>query len=251
MQDIRERETDVAELERVHRCQFCGKTFARKSWFQRHLCAKKRKFEETNDVVVQQAFRVYVFWLREAGLLKKKHNPDFDKFLKSPYKRSFVNLIMYTREQGFVSPYTYVEWLIAKRIPEPRWTSEETKHLDAFREYVGMNEDPEEQSLATMRNIENWILELPEERNAKMFFDRLSAGSILTLVRKRFIKPWPLFVYPPIADKWLADDTHNRDVFYRIDDIVNCNYWADKMTEEPESEDIVIQTMDQLWEFQM
>lgn len=94
-------------------------------------------------------------------------------------------------------------------------------------------------------------MENPTQRTAEEFFERLTPGVILTWVRQRKLKPWVLFTYGPIADKWLEDDTYNADVFYRIDDLVNNDYWAEKIADDPDSVSLVTQIMDQVWDFQM
>lgn len=238
----------MSEVERIHRCQFCGKTFARKSWFLRHSCAKKRKFEETNDVIVQQAFRVWSYWMQAQNMIKRGKQPDFDKFLKSPLKKSFIDLTLFAREKGVHSTYSYIDWIIETRVPERDWCKEET--VEAFKEHTKTNEDPEDQALWMFNEIEKWILDDPDNRTPQDYYDKLSPGVILTMVRQRRIKPWVLFAYDPIASKWLNQNKYDAEVYYRIDDIVNCTYWADKLENEPDSVELVRTIMDQLWEYQ-
>lgn len=235
-------------LERVNRCQFCGKTFVRKSWFARHTCAKKRKFEETNDAVVQHAYRVYTYWMRAQGLLKKNKEPNLDKFLKSPYKKSMVDLILFCRSNGIASPYSYIDWLLSKRIMAKYWLDE--SRIEEYLVYTNKHEDPEEQAIWSLNHIERWVLENPEERTVEQFFERLTAGTILSLVRQKKIKPWVLFTYEPIASKWLDDEHYNPEVFYKIDDIINCGYWSDKIDETPDAVETVGEVMEQLWTYQ-
>jgi hypothetical protein len=237
-------------IDRVNKCQFCGKKFIRKSWFLRHSCAKKKKFEATNDVVYQHAFRVYSYWMQLLKLSRKGKEPTFDQFCKSPKFTLFVNVVEFAKEYNITSLYTYIEWLVAKRVNESNWCSKQTQHMDLFKQYSLEYEDPVDQTFATKKQIERWILEKPNERTAEVFFSKLTAGNILTMVRQGMIKPWPLLAYAPIADRWLSDEFYNADVFYRISDIINCNYWADKISEDIESVEIVTEIMDQLWQSQ-
>jgi len=250
LQAIQDNPEVTKELSRVHRCQFCGKTFARKPWFLRHVCAQKRKFEETNDVMVHQGFRLYVYWMQKQKMVKRGREPNFDKFLKSPVKGSFVKLAMFARECGITSPYNYIDWIITNRIKEYNWCKNDPVHIDTYKKYANEYENPEDQALSTLREIEKWILEKPNERSPELFFSRLSPGSILTMVRQGRIKPWPLLAYQHIVNRWLADDVYNADVFYRIDDLINCGYWAIKTETEPDSVKLVNQVMDQIWGFQ-
>jgi len=237
-------------IERVHKCQFCSKTFVRKSWFLRHSCAKKKKFEATNDITIQHAYRVYTYWMMLLKLSKKGKAPDFDQFLKSPKFQLFVDLVTFSRENNIISIYTYIEWLCQYNIHETKWCSNDVVQLDSYKKFSNEYEDPVDQAFATKKFIERWILEKPNERNAEVFFSKLSAGNILTMVRLGQIKPWPLLTYTPITDRWLGDEFYNADVFYRISDIINTDYWADKISEDVETAEIVTEIMDQIWQFQ-
>lgn len=236
-------------IERHNKCQFCGKTFLRKAWFLRHSCKKKKQFEETNDIVVQQAFRVYAYWAKKTKVLPANRVPKMESFLKSNLKTPFVNMMMYTREHGIMSPYTYVDWIIAKRITQKDWVNEE--RLDEFKTFIGEHESPLDHAEITLREIEKWLMD-DEERIPNDFFDYLTPGTILTLLRQGRIKPWVLFAYPPVRDKWLGetDNTYNAEVYHRIDDMVNCPYWAEKFVNEPDGETTVIEVMSRLWESQ-
>lgn len=237
-------------LERVYKCQFCGKSFARKPWFTRHTCAKKRKFEQTNDVITQHAFRLFTYWMGIQNLTRRGKAHDFDKFLASPLKGAFLNLVMYSRENGIHSPYSYVDWLVQNRVPERNWCNPEPSWLDQFKVHTNQQDDPEDQALNTVREIEKWILDDPEKRTPQDFFDKLSPGVLLTLVRQRRIRPWVLFTYEPVMSKWLDDDNYDAEIFYRIDDIVNCDHWATKIEQNPDGAALVKAVMDQLWQYQ-
>jgi len=241
----------MSDIERIHKCQFCDKTFVRKSWFLRHMCVKKRKFEETNDIVVQQGYRLYVYWMTAQNMVKRGKVPDFDKFLKSPYKQRIVDVVMFCREHGLSSPYSYIDWVLQYKIPTYKWCNDDIQSLDYYKTFVNAHENAEDQALCTLKEVERWIMENPTQRTAEEFFERLTPGVILTWVRQRKLKPWVLFTYGPIADKWLEDDTYNADVFYRIDDLVNNDYWAEKIADDPDSVSLVTQIMDQVWDFQM
>lgn len=232
-------------IERHNKCQFCGKTFHRKKWFHRHSCKKKKQFEETNDIVIQQAFRVYSYWAKRTKIIPEHRAPKMETFLKGPLKKPFVAMMMYTREHGIMSPYTYIDWILAKRITQKDWINENL--LDDFKEYVDAHEDPEDHALCTLREIAKWMLD-DNSRTAQDYLDHLTPGTILALLRKNRIKPWVLFTYEPIIDKWLGDDTYDPDVYFRIDELINCDHWIEKQDTDETAADIVKEVMDQLWE---
>lgn len=236
----------MGEIGRIYKCQFCSKEFARKSWFIRHACAKKKKFEEKTDIVVQKAFRLYVYWMRGNRLIRKSRDPDIEAFLRSPLKKAFIRLALFTQEQGLTSAYTYVDWLIKNKTIERYWCDDDVARLDAFREFVGVHEDATDHAKITRREVEKWMLEKPD-RSVEEFYAALSPVRILSMVQQRKIRPWVLFTYEPVVSKWLDEGIYNPEVFYRINDIVNCAYWADKVAEDPEGSDIVTRIMEQAW----
>lgn len=234
----------MSKIERHYKCQFCGKTFLRKAWFLRHMCKKKKKFEEEHDIVLQHAFRVYSYWAKKTNIIPGKRHPRFESFNKSPVRQSFLELISYTREHN-ITPYTYIDWIIAARITQPQWTNQ--KLLKNFEAFVGEYEDPTEQALHTLREIDKWTLDDPD-RTAQDFFERLTPGLILQLVRDGTIKPWVLLTYEPIKQRWLDDDVYNAEVYHRLDDLLNFGYWLEKIDAQPNSEEMIKEIMDQLWE---
>lgn len=236
----------MSELERVFRCQFCGKKFARESWFSKHSCPKKKKFAERNDIMTQKGHKLFVYWLAVQRMIRHGRTPDLDTFMKSPLKKSFVRLAVFCQEQEFPSAYSYVDWLVEERIPERRWFVEEPDQIDRFKKFINLHEDPTDQAVSTKKFIERWVLE-KEERTPDEFFAKLTPGRILTLVQQKHLRPWVLFGYEPVVSKWLDEGSYDREVFYRINDLVNCSYWADLIGDNPEGVAKVTEIMDQLW----
>jgi hypothetical protein len=239
---------EVKTLTKVTKCQFCGKTFTRASWATRHTCAKKKKFEASLDVTLQHAYRMYTYWMQKQKLHRKGKDPDFEKFMKSPLRNAFGKLVAFCTANQIRSPYSYVDWLVDTQKTEPNWYDSSPVVLEDYYRYTNDYEDPLFQATRTVAYIERWLLE-DETRTPEQFFDRLSPGSILTLVRKGAILPWPLFTYEPITSRWLDRSAYNADVFFRIDSIVNCGYWADKINQTPEVAAQVTEIMNQIWQY--
>lgn len=238
----------MSTVTRVNRCQFCGKTFTRKNWYVKHSCAKKKKFEDLNDFTVQKAYRMYLYWMRITSSLKVGNEPDMEKFLKSPYLDRFVEITKFVSESSDItSGYSYLDWLVAERIPDNRWAIPDGYDLDRYREFVQIDDDPADHARQFVEFVRLWVMDR-KNRTVEQFFNTLSAPKVLSLVHQRKVRPWVLFGYPPVADRWLFEPYYNAEVYYRVNELVNCDHWSDKVASSPSGVKIVEKVIAQIWD---
>jgi len=236
---------DSEILQRIGTCHFCGKKFTRKSWFFKHSCPKKKKFDMIDELVEIQAFRLYEYWMRKSGLLRRGRKANFEKFKNNSLKKIFEQVIVFVSEQQLVSAYSYIDWLIASNKHVKRWCSSTSSELQQFIAYSIELESPLHQAERTATEIFKWVIEKPE-RTVDMFFDKLTAGRIYTLVAEQKILPWALFGYERISEKWLEGDGYDVDVYYRIDNMINCGYWIKKINDEVDGIEVVYDVIDDM-----
>ena len=53
----------MALKERKYKCEFCERTFVRKTWFEKHTCDKKQRFLDRHNIVALRAHRLFNHWL--------------------------------------------------------------------------------------------------------------------------------------------------------------------------------------------
>ena len=69
------------------RCKYCGRSFARASTLEVHLCEQKRRYQNKDTPGSRIAFQCFIsFFEYTQGSAKTK---SFDDFAQSPYYRAF------------------------------------------------------------------------------------------------------------------------------------------------------------------
>jgi len=220
-------------LERKYRCTFCNRDFKRKTWFEKHMCDKKQRFIDSNNITVIRAHRLFNHWQRRTGLLRSGKMKNMEDFCKSPFYSAFVKLADFSSQEYVVSSYKYVDWLVDHNIPEKDWYRED--RLEQFREYVRKTEDPESQVETTIKNIAVWCEDHRIEQVE--FFSSITPGQALNMVRENRLSPWVLLGYERCLDELVA--RFSGELEFALDDHINLSYWIDKVRDEKETSNLV------------
>lgn len=222
-------------LARKFVCKFCTRAFTRKSWFDRHKCEKRKRFEEKNDIHVIAARRLFNHWQRRTGLLRRGKEKTIAEFLKSPYYNAFKNLATYTTNNRVVSAYKYVDWLVDNSIPDSRWCSQ--PNLDEYKNYLRETEDPGIQADTSLRNILEWC----EDKNVlpENFFASITPGQALNMVRSNQLCPWVLFGYDSSMIDLVERIRDGGETWRALDDHINVRYWLEKVGKDTDSRERV------------
>ena len=91
------------------KCEFCGKEFKTEKGFQKHMCEKKRRFVEFDNIG-------YQIWLRICNIFKirlPKVNGDDDTPLKMRFinDKSYKAICLFARwviDVGVLNPFSYI-----------------------------------------------------------------------------------------------------------------------------------------------
>lgn len=224
-------------ITKTFKCDFCSKTFKRRSWFDRHLCAKKKRFLERHDIMTIKAHRLFNHWQRHSGLMRHGKEKSLEEFCLSPMFGIFKKLADFTVVQKLTAPMKYVEWLVEQGLTERDWLN--PSNLDRFAEFTARTEDPETQALKTVEFIREWSVD--HEIDQRQFFSSITPGQAMTMIRYNQISPWVIFGSNDVMDqliKRFPDET-----LFRLDEHVNIGYWLDKIERDPEGVQKVCQIL--------
>lgn len=205
------------------RCPYCNKSYARESWFRKHACEKRRRFELIHRMDFRRALSAYSHWCQRNGFNRRGKEITAKEFIDSHYYNAFTRLVQFTTENWVISTLRYLDFLIDMRVAEPKWTTEEI--LKAYRDHIRRNEDPLVQSRVTVEAIRKWC-----ERNnidRREFFSKVTPGAALQMVMSNQISPWVLFGYDRARDDLLNRVTD--DWLCTIDQFLNNAYWINRL----------------------
>lgn len=211
----------------VYKCAFCQKTYDRKSWYDKHVCNKKKRFEELHNMSSIRAFRLYSHWRKRLGYLRKHKTISQKEFISSSFYETFVKLANYTVENWVISSFRYLDFIIDHRIAESKWMSEDTLH--SYREHYNKNEDAMAQTKQTITNIRTWCNK--NSTDLQHFFSVVTAGQYAMMILDNKISPWVLYGYDK-AEVLLNNLNEDRRCF--IEEFLNADYWKNRVVHADE-----------------
>ena len=229
----------MALKERVYKCTFCEREFVRKTWYEKHMCDKKRRFLDRNNITTIRAHRLFNHWQRRTRLLRRGQMKSMDEFMRSPFYNAFVNLAEFTTAEYVVSGFKYVDWLVDNEIPQVKWCN--PRDLDDYRTYLRESEDPEAQAETSCKNIRVWCadngIQMPE------FFKTITPGQAFNMVRENKLSPWVLLGYQPAVRDLTS--RFKQDMLFQLNEHINVQYWMDKADGDAEAVARVTSLMDE------
>ena len=223
------------------KCTFCSKTFKRKSWYERHLCERKKRFIEANNITTIKAHRLFNHWQIRTGLTRGGKGKNLDKFCKSPFYNTFINLANFCSEHHIATPYKYVDWLVENRIPEYRWLWK-TNFLE-YHMYLNVYEDPEVQAINSCKHIKNWCAD-NDITSPQDFFNSIDTVSTLEMIKQNRLSPWLLFGYTPCMEH-LTIRILESDLIHELNEHINIQHWVGK-TEDGDSVNMINTVCDKM-----
>jgi hypothetical protein len=206
------------------RCPYCNKSYSRESWFRRHACEKKKRFEESHRMDFHRGIILYKHWRIRNGYLRNGKKIMPEDFIKSHFYNSFMKLVAFTSENWVITSIKYMDFLIDYRIPEIKWCSPDTLRL--YREHIRRSDDPINQSKITCNEIKNFCSQ--NKIDYREFFSKVSPGTAYQMILYNKISPWVLFGYDRSVNDLLS--RMNDDWISSVNEIINNRYWIDKVT---------------------
>lgn len=212
------------------RCPYCNKSYSRESWFRKHLCEKRKRFEQIHNMDFVRGLRIYTHWRIRNGYVRRGKKVTEQDFINSQFYKSFMNLVKFTSDNWVITSLRYLDFLIDFRIAEVNWTNEET--LKTYREYTRRTEDPIIQAKATYETIQAWCESNGVDR--REFFAKIPPGAALQMITTNRISPWVLFGYDRSVNDLLS--RVSDDWVCSINEFLNNSYWINRLKSSEETQ---------------
>lgn len=219
------------------RCPHCGKSYARESWWRKHVCEKKKRFDERHNMDFVRAIRLFTHWRKRNNWLPRGTDPNSEeyakKFANHQMFQSFMELGKFTCDNWVISGLRYLDYLIDSRTASAKWTKEET--LKSYREWSRRAEEPIAQVRDTFKAIHEWCEVNSVDRLE--FFSKIKPGQALQMVTTNRLSPWVLFGYDRSVNELLS--RMNDDWICSVNEYVNNNYWINRLTQSENTRDAI------------
>jgi len=198
-------------------CEFCGRTFIKKSTVLNHICEYKHRWLDKDRAGNRIGFQCWVQFYKKNTATKKQKT--YEDFIKSAYYIAFVKFGSYCIEINALNISRFVDWLVKNQIKLDNWCSDNT-YTKYLIEYL-----KDENALdALYRSIETTIeLSKIEGIQSKDYLRYGNKNKICHAITSGKISPWLL--YQSSSGIEFIDSLDNTQV-KMILDYINPEKWA-------------------------
>lgn len=167
-------------------CEFCEAEFVKETSLVKHICERKRRYQDKNLVANRIAFQAFLQFYQKNISRKPK---TYEDFIKSSYYTAFVKLGNYCLSADVLNVSRYVDWLLKEKVSIDSWTKD-SNYTKYIIDYCKM-EDPLD---AIARSIETTVrLAAQDKIQTKDVFRYGNQNKICFEITKGKISPWMLY----------------------------------------------------------
>ena len=208
-----------------HKCKFCNRKFSQISSLSVHMCPKKKRWTEKDNLAPRLAFRVFQ---RFYELTTNAKNPKtIEAFIDSRYYIDFVKFGRYLVDLDPINADDFVTFVIQNGVKMKQWKS--TYVYDIYLEEL-MNKEPVAKALErTIVTMDSWAND--NDCNLNEFFFKVNTNEATFMIRNGRISPWVLYLSNG-ADKLFG--RMNEEQGKIIQEVMNSSKWEAKFLIKPE-----------------
>jgi hypothetical protein len=202
------------------KCEFCSKVFTSETYFMRHSCREKIRYEELSTPIGQAAYMFYCDWMK----YYKRKAPSKDTFGTSRYYGAFIAFAQHVKKLNLSNPDKFLELMCSKDISPMLWRRDQCYSM--YLEWVDKKQDPLEHVKTSIETL----LDVSEAENVELsdVFVYLGEKKICELIKLRKLSPWFLFCSKKFTD-FLK--TISKEESIEMSAVINPTYWTAKLQE--------------------
>lgn len=166
-------------------CTFCNKVFVHEKSLEKHLCEKKKRFQDKDTKYSRIAFEVYNKFVTNK-LNKKKVTPTFMDFINFKFYNDFYKFSIYVIDMNILDPIKFVDYILQSNYKISHWTSNYV-YEKYINEYL-VKENSTDALARFLKLLFEWCEENDDEPGN--FFEKLKPHIFFYYVEKGLISPW-------------------------------------------------------------
>jgi len=220
----------------VSTCKYCNKTFKTEKTLASHLCPRKRRMAEKDNLSSRLGFRVFQ---RFYELTTKSAKPKtFDDFIRSNYYTDFVKFGRHLGHRDAIDTERFIDFVIRNGVKLRDWRKDFV--YETFLQEL-MNKEPADRALErTLLTMSEWATE--NDTTFNKFFDNVSTTEATHIIRSGRISPWVLYLSESAGSLLGRMSSEQGDM---IKEIINPNIWKARFHKKPDDVAFVMEVLEQ------
>lgn len=206
------------------KCEFCGKSFAKASTFQVHVCEKKRRHFSKDERHVKAALCAFKRFYELT--MPTSSARSFDDFANSPYYTAFVKFGSFLINTAPIYPDRFIDYVVKSGVKLDKWC-----RADLYEKYVSamIKIEPVDGAITrTIKTMMDWgdANNIPWEH----YFTSVNPIRATHDILEGFVSPWVILNCRAGKDMLarLTDDQLNT-----ISLVIDPNHWMTRFKNQP------------------
>ena len=175
----------------MNKCEYCKKEFARESTLATHVCPKKRRWEQKDELGVRLG---HSSWQRfyELKMPKDQQHFKYADFMESNLYTAFVRFGRHLENLNAIYPLNYIDFLIQHNVKIDDWCK--TFPYESYLRELTVKEPLEKAIERSLVFMEEWGEK--EEENYLTFFSKINTNAAVLWIQNGRISPWIIMCAP-------------------------------------------------------
>jgi hypothetical protein len=211
------------------KCEFCNKEFKREKSLDRHMCEKKRRWENKFTPEGQLAFELFSRFKKHYGFKSKK--APLEEFLTSSQYKAYETLAKFFIQLNPLDINEYFSHLVHSNAPFRKWISAEN-----YNKWVRHKLLTEDADTAVTRSIETISSYATENKlELDQVYDNLTGNRLYLWLTSGRVSPW-FIILSSKTDRLL--EKLDSDMLTSTKDLLNPLVWRIKVQNSPTAQTI-------------
>lgn len=212
----------------IIKCDFCKEKFDTDDLLFKHLCEKKRRFQQRDLKVVQFAFALFTEFVKKKG---NKKLPTIESFENSSMYSSFVGFATHLNRICAIDALGFIKFLLDANIGINKWKQDH--YYERWIRERSKTQPPLEAMQQSISLMEQWSVETGEHWTE--FFSKIEIPRALLWIKSGKLSPWLILSVPEASSVMLKRMSPEQLVM--VEELIDFDYWQIKLDRYPDDVD--------------